>query len=411
MRKNFYGYRSAFSAYTVTFAALSLFSIYNCIMPQIMERLNITAAQLGFASTIQTIVGFVLSFFAGPIYKRVRADIWLKMTPFAMILFVLICLYAPSVYFIYIAMVIWGVFYTFSCVTGTNVIISEWFLDKREEMMSYTQACASVGMTSASFIFSILGQFLSVDTTIYILLVVYSILGILFIFGIKPLEKTGQKPLGADNAHTEEESPAAEQEGMEFKDAVKTPTMILLCISLFIGGLALIIGSYATIILTAYGFSAANAALALTFFSLVTALGSILMGKIAAKTTTKIYVILIHALLILSIFLLYIWTGMANPAFLPAILIFGILGLAQSGINIFTPLMLPRLFGIKSFSAIMPIVMGFFTIGLGISGSVIPAIAGAGGWDTACLAAIAMVAVCFAGTFLGVCLAPAKEGK
>lgn len=410
MEKKFLGYKVTFYACASTFATLSLFSLYNCMMPEIIARMNTTAAQLGVASTIQTIIGFVLSFFAGPVYKKVHAETWLRLTPFVMIIFVLFCLYSPSVYFMYLAMAMFGVFFTFSCVTGANVVISGWFIKKRDEMMSYTQTSSMLGMTLASFGFSILTRFFDVKTTVFIFLIFYSAVNFFFSFQIRTPQQAGQKPLGYEEGG---EGTAEEviYTGLELKEAVKTPSMVLLSLSIFIGGLALIVGSYSTVVMTAFGFSVADAALVYTFYSLATALGAMFMGKIASKVNEKMYVLIAYTFLTIALALLFLWMNGNGHNYILSIVVFVALGVGASGMNIFAPIMVPRLFGMKAFSSILPIIVGFFSFGVGTASFITPALAGTYGWATAVLITIGFVIISLVGSLLAAILSPMKRLK
>lgn len=383
MGKKFYGYKAAVATIVMLFTALSIFSLYSCMMPDIMARLQIGASTMGIGITISSIMGFAFSFVAGKVYTKIEANIWLRAQPVVTIVLLLSYLYAPSIYIIWILHIAYGFIWGFGFTNGAAVYISQWFIERRDEMVGYANSAVTLGGALSSFLFGIFSRSIGAINIALILILGLGAISLVSATMLVSPNKLGQKPLGYGR-QVKEEGVEAEVSGIDVKAAVKSPSLALLCIGCFIVGLVAITFGYLTVMASNHGFSLADAAMVFTCYTLLMGIGCSMLGKACEKAGVKVYLAITYGCAVLGIGLIYLWLrSSGSHAFLFIAVAIAAVGLG--GMNMISPMVAPAVFGMKSFSSLMPIIAGFFAAGSGIGVFFIPAIATAdkGDWTRA----------------------------
>lgn len=414
MEKKFYGFKAAAATVTVMFCSFAVFTLYSCLMPDIMARLEIDATTVGLGITISSMIGFVLSFVAGKVYEKMPSNFWMRMQPIVIIVLMLAYLYAPSIYIIWGLHIFYGIVWGFGYTNGAIVYISQWFIERRDEMVGYVNSGVTLGGALSSFVFGIFSRSMETTRSALILIIVFGVIAVLSSFMMFLPTKFGQKPYGykEQEVSAEDDGTPAEVPGVEVKAAVKSPSMFLMCLGCFVVGMVVLCFGYLTVMISAKGFSLADAAMVFTCYTLSMGIGSSLMGKISEKAGTKVYLLVTYVCAIGGATLMYLW--MRNPGGLAFLVVATLItGIGGSGLNMLSPMMVPVVFGMKPFASLMPIIAGFYAVGSGLGVFYLPVIAtqDGGDWTRAMLYAVVTLVVTAVIIAAAYALAPMKKEK
>lgn len=259
---------------------------------------------------------------------------------------------ATNVWFFYIFGIVLGI--GFACVTTMplSILINNWFGGKIKG--------TAMGM---SFIGSGLGGIIlipllnSIITAFnwrmaYFLLAAFFLLiitPIILLFVVKTPEEKGFTRMGQN----EGEKDASEAEGLTFKEAVKTPTlwMVALSITIFTVSSGAILFNAAPYYIES-GFSTAQAATFASFNIGCLAIGKIVIGILSDRLGTAFGAVFSCAVFTGCFFFLYLLPLNPNLFIIGVILCYGIGG---GGITVCPPLMVNALFGEKDYGNIIAI--------------------------------------------------------
>lgn len=219
----------------------------------------------------------------------------------------------------------------------------------------------------------------------------------------------GQKPLGYDDDSGADEKMPSESVGLSVKEIRRTPAFYVFMAAMFITGIGVMIFSYAILFVSSKGYSDSVSALTSSFSFIGACVGAILLGRLITKTSAEIYVITLFLCCILSSIMLYIWTKGDMPLYI-ALVCVAIGGAGNAGTNMGAAMLVPRLFGMKSFSSLMPLYQAFLTIGIGVGAFLLPTMAtSSGDWASAMFLTIICMIVGFIVTLMALAMSPLKK--
>lgn len=410
MKEKFSGYKQAIFALILIFCAYAMYDVYICLQPSLIIRLGITSADLGITTALQTVTGFVVSFFAGPIYKKVKPHLCLFLLILFMFAFNLLCIFTKSYIVVVIMNVIYGLFVGLACQPATTIFISSWFVKNRDQMLSFVGSFAQCGIAFSGFIFAGLAVRFESTTAGLIVLGVFGVIGIVMSLLLRTPEQLGELPLGHDEV-PESTSGVVETDGLDMKEARKTPAFYVFALALFITGIGVMIFSYGVLFSADKGYNASLSAMVSSFSFIGAAIGAVLLGRLISKTSAKVFVHVEFALCLVSVAVMYAWVknDMA-PALVMAAIFIG--GAGNAGTNMTAAMLVPRLFGTKAFGSFIPLYSAFLTAGIGVAAYALPAMATAtGNWISAMVLSFVCLAVGYVLCHVSLAMSPMKKMK
>ena len=234
---------------------------------------------------------------------------------------------------------------------------------------------------------------------------------IIYLFFLRTPDQLGQKPLGWEKA---EALAAAEGKsggvdfGIDFKDALKSPSLYLIMGSCLLWALAMVTTPYLATILMTNGMDTMGAANYSSISNLAVAGMALLLGTLTSKLGPKSYVVTAFGAGILGLITLQMWTTTQSSAilFIASILMGGgyVVG------NTYAPMVTTKVFGNKAYDQIIPLVFGMRCVGLGVGVLLLPGIADkTGSWTLSLYLAMGMMVVAIFIGLLALKLAPMNK--
>ena len=408
MKTKFSGYKQAIFALILIFCSYAMYDVYICLQPAMLERLGITASALGVSTALQTVIGFVVSFFAGPIYKKVKPHVCLFLLVVFMLVFNLLCMFTHSYLLVVVMNVLYGLFVGLACQPATNIFISSWFIKNRDQMLSFVGTFANCGLALSGFIFSALAVRIESTVAGLIILAVFGVIGIIMSLLLRMPEKLGEKPLGYDEV-PEATDNAVASDGFMLKEARKTSEFYVFALALLVTGMGVMIFSYGVLFASNKGYSESLSAMVSSFSFVGSAVGAILLGRLISKTNAKTFIHAVFILALVSVAVLFMWVKSDMPS---AVVMIAILvgGIGNAGTNMEAPMLIPRLFGTKDFASFVPLYMAFLTIGIGAAAFILPTMATvSGNWISAMILSFACLIVGYVLSLVSLALSPMKK--
>lgn len=274
--------------------------------------------------------------------------------------------FAPNIIMVIIIGFMRGIFLTGNTVLPNTILLTAWFQKKRGLAISI----ASLGISAGSAIFNPVIQNIITgfgwrvaDRFIALVIVAVMIPLVLILIRATPKEKNLQ-PYGYEEQISDtNQQDKRKDTGLTLKEARSLPAFFIFLFVVF--SITFVTGAWLQLspYLTDIGYSPAAAARALSFYSLVSIAGKLIMGQIFDKLKLKTSSILVCITGALTFtFLIF---GRNIYALIAALILWGFAGGVTS---IMTPLWTSTIFGTKDYSSIYGWVLSVNRLG-GVVGS------------------------------------------
>ena len=411
--KRFYGYTAIVFMVVTMFSIYGVYAVFTNMMAEIMARLSIDAAQLGVAITLRSTIGFLVSIVAYKIYPIIKPNMCMILSAAGMVVMVATFLWGP-LWSIYVSSTLYGFCMGTGMQVGMPVYVSQWFIERRDEMVGYGFAAVNGGTAIASVIFGLLtANFGSMMASI-IMMVGFGGLSVLATFFLRNPETMGQKPLGFDKV-SDGDADATDEENLPGLSGVqtrKTPSFWILAVGLLIVGAAFTAPTYITVIVSSVGFSATETSFIYSVFTACAALAMVLYGNISSRFGVKPFMILgaVSLIVFCALFAYSTVSGWSNPIIFYVIC--GGIGFGTSAVGLVPALVTPAIFGERSISGSTPMLQMALAFGNGLPVSLLPiSVALTGAWTVTLVLCLAVAVVVRALIFASYALSPMKKWR
>ncbi len=411
--KRFYGYTAVVFLVLMMFCIYSVFAVFTNMMTDIMTRLSIDATQLGMAITVRSLAGLAVSVVSYKIYPYIKPNMCMIISAIGMVIMVASFLYGP-LWSIYVTSFLYGFCMGTGMQVGMPVYVSQWFVDRRDEMVGYGFAAVNGGTAIASIIFGVLSAAFDNATAAIIMVALFGALSVVASVFLRNPESMGQKPLGFEKISAAE-ADATDEENLPGLSAVqtrKTAAFWLLAIGLFIAGASFTGASYTTVIVGSLGFDATVTSFIYATFTGCSALAMMIYGNIASRLGVKPFMI-IGAACMVAFSVLYAYatvSGWTNPVIYAVIC--GGIGFGTAGVGLIPSLVTPVIFGERSISGSTPMLQNVMATGNGLSVSILTIpVATTGAWTLTLAGCAACALVGWALVFVSCRMAPIKKWR
>lgn len=348
--------------FTLMLTCMSLF-----VVP-VTEDLGISRTAFAGISTIASILGMVLSPIAGKLLAKNNIRLLMTGSLVVCILSYTCFSFAQAAWHLYVCAFGVGAGFSFCMTVPMSILITRWFVKSRSLAMSITFAGSSIGaMLLSPVITAMIGAmgWRASFRTLGIVMLLVLVPLVFFIIRSSPEEK-GLKPLGM--AEAEATQGAAAQVGIPLGTLRKSPVFWVFVVGVVLA--LLTIGSlyHMPAHAVGIGFSAEQAALFVSIYSMIGIAGKLLMGSVFDKYGTKAGILLgTVSMALLFVFLLIARTF---PVLLVAALFYG-LGSALG--TIFPATLTARLFGTKYFGETFGLVNAFSSLSMALNNPIMAA--------------------------------------
>lgn len=411
-KPKFSGYSQAFLAALITFTIGMSYGAYSMLILPLAERLNISTAAAGIPGTVETFAAFGLGLLgAGTLIKKWTARRCILIGALVASAFCGAYLYLPTLFLVGVYEAVVGFTQSFGYSVGMAAFIRQWFIEKREMVLGVATAAIGFGSAAGTFLYGVIETNMGTGAVA----IGFGCLGVLcliiYLFFLRTPDQLGQKPLGWEKA---EALAAAEGKaggvdfGIEFKDALKSPSLYLIMGSCLLWALAMVTTPYLATILMTNGMDTMGAANYSSISNLAVAGMALLLGTLTSKLGPKSYVVTAFGAGILGLVTLQMWTATQSSAilFIASILMGGgyVVG------NTYAPMVTTKVFGNKAYDQIIPLVFGMRCVGLGVGVLLLPGIADkTGSWTLSLYLAMGMMVVAIFIGLLALKLAPMNK--
>lgn len=409
-KQRFSGYTQAVLAAVITFTCGMSYGAYGMLIVPLSERLGCSITAAGVPATVETIAAFVAGIVgAGALIEKWSARRCILLGAIIASLFVTSYAFMPSLFLLCVWEAITGASMAFGYSTGMSAFIKEWFVERRETVLGAAIACIGFGAAAGTWLFG------KIDTTygLNVTCIVFGALGVLsiliYVLGLRNPDQLGQKPLGWEKATAlaaEEGSGATTDFGVDFHEALRSPSLYLICGSCLLWALSMVLSPYLATILMTNGIEEMAAANYATINNIAMAVMSLVVGALTSKLGPKSYVIAAFGAGILGLAVLGVWLEMANTTVI-LLLASILMGCGYVVGTTYGPMVTTKVFGNKCFDRIIPIVFGMRCIGLGVGVMILPTLAtNRGSWTLSIVLAIIMMAAAIVMGLLAMRFAP-----
>ncbi len=289
-QKKFFGYKAVIGAFLIMFVNMGCGGTIGTFMGSLSKYTEWPVGTIGYVGTISVIGNILFSLVAARLVKtwgpRKLMGISIICTVVAMMLYTFT---VPgqsvlSLVMIYSAGFIVAIAVTFGSFAVCTVLVSQWFIEKRETMTGIVLSAAAFGGSFWNFLAGQLFRFMEFKGCYRVMSVLALVIGIIaMLFFIKEPEAFGQKPLGWDKAQSKKDE-KKELEGMTKAAALKTPSFwMLFAAFICVCGAGAAFVAYGQSWWQSNGFDRTTTA---TYYSLYVLIGGVslmLAGKLVSK--------------------------------------------------------------------------------------------------------------------------------
>ncbi len=413
-KKEFFGFKAMVLLALVNFMAYFMVGIYGATMSSIMTRLNCSMTVFSSFSTAYILVSFVVSMFAGKIYDKVGSRNCVLFYVFATVVYILGMECSNSIPLIYVCCMIYGVAVGIGGRAAISKFVSEWFEDRRDEMIGYVCGIYNLGAGVGMIVFGAMLNRVSLTVLLVVGISVPTVISVIGWLMMKSPRQLGQKPytkgkqdISADAASTETKEAL---EGVDFDVILKSPSFWLLIISSVLAGLAVCPGTYMQVVMVSVGVSESVAAMLFGIQMLAQCVMSMLVGKLLSTLKYVGYVIVTYALLVGGLVLLEMFyvTNLGNAA---AILTAFIIGAGSGAVGLVSAYMPGQFFGMKAYGTIMAVLTAVTLVGsCFVPVTISPIVTADGGsWQKATIVCIVLMLISVASLGLAALTAPMRK--
>ncbi len=304
--KKFFGYKAAIGAFLVIFVNLGVCSTLGVFVSSLAEYSGWPLGTVGYIGTVNTIGNVILSLVAVKFMAKYGTKLTMLVSILACALHVnFYCFATPGANVLsLICMYIAGFLASFSITFGTyavcSTVISDWFVEKRGQIIGIVFSGAGFG--AAIWVFLAGQLFKTMDykgsyRVICVLTLVIGLAAVLFL--IKDPKKMGQKPLGWEKAEELEKAAAAgaaNLAGVDKKTALRTPSFWILAAALLcVCGAGSAFMAYAPAWWQMNGFTSTQASNWDALYLVLAGVVLLIVGKVTAKLSPSVFAVIVCA--------------------------------------------------------------------------------------------------------------------
>lgn len=313
---NFFGYKAVIGAFLVMFVNMGCGGTIGTFISSLSSYTEWPLGTIGYVGTISVIGNILFSIVAARLVKT--------KGPRKLMIVSLICAIVPmmlytfaspgqkvlSLALIYLAGFIVSISVTFGSFAVCTVLVSQWFIDKRETMIGIVLSAAAFGGSFWNFLAGQLFRVMEYQGCYRVMSLLAAIIGIIAMtFFVKEPEILGQKPLGWKTAQ-EKQAENKALAGVTKAEAVKTPSFWLLFAAFIcVCGAGAAFVAYGQAWWQANGFDRTFTASYYSLYVLIGGASLVVAGKLVSKIRAAAFTAIIGALFI---------TGLVFQVTLPA---------------------------------------------------------------------------------------------
>lgn len=411
--KKFSGYIQAVLAAIITFTCGMSYGAYGMLIVPLAERLGCSVTVAGIPATVETIAAFVAGILGGgALIKKWTARRCMLIGAIIACLFVSSYAYLPSLFLLCVWEAVTGASMAIGYSTGMSAFIKEWFVDKRESVLGVAIACIGFGAAAGSWMFGKLDTTFGLDVTC----IAFAALGVLciiiYLVALRNPDQLGQKPLGWEKAAAlaaQEGKTDSTEFGVEYRDALKSPSLYLILGSCLLWALSMVVSPYLATILMTNGIEEMSAANYASINNLAMAAMAIVVGVLTSRLGPKSYVTVAFGAGIIGLAILWTWLEFVNNSvvlFIASVLV----GCGYVVGTTYGPLVTTKVFGNKAYDNIIPLVFGMRCVGLGGGTLLLPTLADKrGSWTLPLILAVIMMVIALIMGLAAMQLSPMKK--
>lgn len=411
--KKFSGYIQAVLAAIITFTCGMSYGAYGMLIVPLAERLGCSVTAAGIPATVETIAAFVAGILGGgALIKKWTARRCMLIGAIIACLFVSSYAYLPSLFLLCVWEAVTGASMAIGYSTGMSAFIKEWFVDKRESVLGVAIACIGFGAAAGSWMFGKLDTTFGLDVTC----IAFAALGVLciiiYLVALRNPDQLGQKPLGWEKAAAlaaQEGKTDSTEFGVEYRDALKSPSLYLILGSCLLWALSMVVSPYLATILMTNGIEEMSAANYASINNLAMAAMAIVVGVLTSRLGPKSYVTVAFGAGIIGLAILWTWLEFVNNSvvlFIASVLV----GCGYVVGTTYGPLVTTKVFGNKAYDNIIPLVFGMRCVGLGGGPLLLPTLADKrGSWTLPLILAVIMMVIALIMGLAAMQLSPMKK--
>ncbi len=412
-KRKFSGYTQVVLAAIVTFTCGMSYGAYGMLIVPLAERLGCSITAAGVPATVETIAAFVAGILGGgALIKKWTARRCMLIGAIIACLFVSSYAYLPSLFLLCVWEAVTGASMAIGYSTGMSAFIKEWFVDKRESVLGVAIACIGFGAAAGSWMFGKLDTTFGLDVTC----IAFAALGVLciiiYLVALRNPDQLGQKPLGWEKAAAlaaQEGKTDSTEFGVEYRDALKSPSLYLILGSCLLWALSMVVSPYLATILMTNGIEEMSAANYAGINNLAMAAMAIVVGVLTSRLGPKSYVTVAFGAGIIGLAILWTWLEFVNNSvvlFIASVLV----GCGYVVGTTYGPLVTTKVFGNKAYDNIIPLVFGMRCVGLGVGTLLLPTLADKrGSWTLPLILAVIMMVIALIMGLAAMQLSPMKK--
>lgn len=412
-KTKFSGYTQAFLAALITFTCGMSYGAYGMLIVPLAERLGCSITAAGVPATVETIAAFVVGLIGGgALIKKWSARRCVLIGALIAAVFVAGYVYLPSLFLVCVFEAIVGASMAFGYSSGMSAFIRQWFIERRESILGIAIACIGFGAAVGTWLFGILDTNFGIDVTAIVFACLGLVCLVIYLFFLRNPEQVNQKPLGWEKAEAlaaEEGKGASVEFGVDFKTALKSPSLYLIMASCLLWALSMVVSPYLATILMTNGVGEMAAANYSTVNNLAVAGMAIVVGALTSKLGPKSYVVTAFGAGIIGLGAMWLWLEFARN---PVVLVLAAILLGGGYVvgNTYGPIVTTKVFGNKCYDNIIPLVFGMRCVGLGVGVLILPTLAtDLGSWTVPLILAICMMLVAIVLGLVAMKLAPMNK--
>ncbi len=346
-----------------SFLISGVYAVKSLTMPLTIARTGCTSAQLTLTTTIMTIVQFFSAFFAGRMLKKLGPAKCIAMYCLTSLVYVYCYLQiSGSLIPVYVAAAVVGLTLSCGSNSGTNALLAEWYEGDRARVTSVIFAASAAGSTLTSLAISALKGTGDADALYHTFYWVFAALIVMSVFFIKRPSDIKERSSGKGNgARSADDGTKHDPTASE---VLHSPFFYLFCLAVLVYGSGMCMSYIVTIILTDIGYGESASAI-YTGYCLCNCLMNLAAGRTYGIFRSR--AIFIH----LS-FMAAAYACVALGVFRFSSIVLVLLGLifysaGSSGTGLIAVVAYPDVFGLGSYTQLMPVILGCSSIAGGCS--------------------------------------------
>ncbi len=345
-----------------SFLVSGIYAVKSLTLPHTIERVGCTASQMTLTTTIMTVVQFASSFFAGRMLKKLGPARCIALYGLTSMVYVYSFLgLTGSLMPVYATAAAVGL--TLSCGgnSGTNALLAEWYEEDRAAVTSVIFASSAAGSTVTSLTVSLLKGAVGQDRLCGVLFWAFAaLICATFFFIRRPDHLRG----GGERAPARADADGGTSHDPTASEVLRMPLFWLFCLAVLVYGSGMCMSYIVTVILSGIGYGDWASAI-YTGYCLCNCLMNLAAGR--SFGTLRSRAIFLHLSLMAAAYA-FVALGVFRFSSLALVL----LGLfcysaGSSGTGMIAVVSYPEVFGLGSYTHLMPVILGCSSIAGGCS--------------------------------------------